>query len=490
MADDADDGPPSRLAPGATIGRGKFRIERVVGQGGMGLVVEATNLDLDQRVALKFLRQDVERSPAVVERFANEARAAVKLRSEHVARVSDVGSHPVFGPYMVMDLLEGCTLAEALAQDAGIPPHRAIEYVIDACEGLAEAHARGIVHQDVKPANLFLARGTGGRPIVKVLDFGISKAPLDGATVGDASLGSPHYLYLSPEQVRRAADIDARADVWALGCVLYELLTGHKPFQAAQFTELVARILEAPPAPLPPGLELPPRVLEIIDQCLEKDREKRFANTGQLALALLPFARPRSHSVASRAVAHVRDAGLDPQLTMPSSMPPPPRPSDGIVDLLQSSESLRAPLVPRFEPVGAASPGSLMPTAAAPASGSRAGLLFGAAAAVALLFGAALWLRGVQEDAALASPPVVEPRAPGAGAAAGGGAQGAPRAGGPTAESSPVPKPSATATPLVASASPKGAASLGARAPSSAELPAPAPAPATSAAESEIRGSR
>ncbi len=163
-------------APGQTID-GKFRIERVVGTGGMGIVVEAMNVHLDQRVALKFLRQDIERSPAVVARFEREIRSAVKLRSEHVARVSDVGTHPDFGPFMVMELLEGSTLAALLAAGP-LPHHRAAEYVIHACEGLAEAHARGIVHQDVKPANLFLVQGTDGRPLVKVLDFGISKATL------------------------------------------------------------------------------------------------------------------------------------------------------------------------------------------------------------------------------------------------------------------------------------------------------------------------
>ncbi|HSO40823.1 MAG TPA: serine/threonine-protein kinase, partial [Labilithrix sp.] len=227
--------PPPGLAPGQTIA-GKFRVERVVGAGGMGIVVEAVNIHLDQRVALKFLRQDVERSPAVVARFEREVRSAVKLRSEHVARVSDVGTHPVYGPFMVMELLEGSTLAELLLANGPLPHHRAAEYVIHACEGLAEAHVRGIVHQDVKPANLFLVQGSNGRPLLKVLDFGISKATLsdprsiDTATTGrsGSNMGTPHYL--SPEQLRAAKDVDLRADVWALGCVLFELVTGTKAF--------------------------------------------------------------------------------------------------------------------------------------------------------------------------------------------------------------------------------------------------------------------
>jgi serine/threonine-protein kinase len=323
---DSERGPepkPPALAAGQVIA-GKFRVERVVGEGGMGLVVEAVNLQLDQRVALKFLRQDIERSPALVERFAREARAAVKLRSEHVARVSDVGSHPVYGPFMVMELLDGSTLGDVLVAGGPLPHHRAVEYVIHACEGLAEAHARGIVHQDVKPANLFLATGNDGRPRVKVLDFGISKATLSGplsekdATTGrgGAHIGTPHYL--SPEQLRAVKDVDHRADVWALGCVLFELLTREKAFRAGRFTELVARILAAPRESVPAGVDVPAGLVEVIDRCLEKDRTKRFANTAELALALLPFARRRAaRSVAERAVAHVRDGGLDPHLPMP-----------------------------------------------------------------------------------------------------------------------------------------------------------------------------
>jgi len=335
---------PSGFAPGQTIA-GKFRIERVLGTGGMGIVLEAINIQLDQRVALKFLRQDIERSPAVVARFEREIRSAVKLRSEHVARVSDVGMHADYGPFMVMELLEGSTLA-ALVGTGPLPFHRAAEYVIHACEGLAEAHVLGIVHQDVKPANLFLVQGNDGRPLLKVLDFGISKATLgeprsiESATTGrsGSNMGTPHYL--SPEQLRASRDVDLRADVWALGCVLFELVTGTKAFEAKRFTELVAKILEEPRAAVPADLEVPAGLVEVIDRCLEKERERRYANSAELALALLPFARRRAHSVASHAVAHVADGGLDPHLAMPSSMPP--RPSDGI-DTLESSPSLRAP---------------------------------------------------------------------------------------------------------------------------------------------------
>lgn len=333
---------PSVMSPCAgDIVAAKFRVERVLGQGGMGFVVEATNMLLDERVALKLLRPDMARSPDVIDRFAREARSAVRLRGEHVARVSDVGSDPKWGPYIVMELLDGSTLAQVLETSGRLSPRRAVEYVIDACEGLAEAHARGIVHRDVKPGNLFVVRGSDGHAFVKVLDFGISMAKVPGAASMETNgqFGSPHYL--SPEHVRGKSIVDHRADIWALGCVLFELLTGEKAFGGVRITELVAKILEVPRAPFPPGHEVPEPIGAIIDRCLAKAPEDRFASAGALALALLPFARRRSHSVVQRAVAHVNDSGIDPPLSMPSTMPPPPSHDESV-------PSLRIPELPRI----------------------------------------------------------------------------------------------------------------------------------------------
>ena len=397
-------------SPGDTID-GRFRIERVVGQGGMGIVVDAVNLHLDQHVALKFLRPDKEQSAEVIARFEREVRAAVKLRSEHVARVSDVGSHPQLGPYMVMELLDGSTLADLLTSSGPFPIHRAAEYIIHACEGLAEAHARGIVHQDVKPANLFLVHGSDGRPLVKVLDFGISKlidAPRNDrpdfttTTTGQRSsnLGTPHYL--SPEQLRSGAEVDRRADVWALGCVLFELVTGVKAFSAPRFTALVANILEAARAEVPEAIELSPALVGVIDRCVEKDRDNRYGTTAELALALLPFARRRAHSVAARAVAHVNAGGLDRQLTMPSSMPPPP--TESSASLMPGA--LRAPRVPDLgdDAVLAthAPSGSSAPPAPAPAPANHRTILV-LLALLLLLLGAGLVLLLTR------SPPPVAP---------------------------------------------------------------------------------
>ncbi|HVJ94653.1 MAG TPA: serine/threonine-protein kinase [Labilithrix sp.] len=335
----------ANVTPGDVLA-GKFRAERIVGRGGMGVVIEATNLQLGQKVALKVLAKGAD-DAAVVDRFMREARAAAGLRSEHVARVYDVGKDPSHGPFIVMELLDGRPLTEVMASVGRVPIHRAVEYVIDACEGLGEAHARGIVHQDVKPANLFLATGSDGRPTIKVLDFGIATVRSKGrevdAKASHASAGTPAYL--SPEQVRTGTPVDHRTDIWSLGCVLYELLANERPFRATRFTELITQILEADPHPFPVDADVPSQVAAVIARCLEKDPTRRWSSTGEMALTLLPFARARAHSAVARAVAHAKAGGLGAHLDMPSSMPPPP------VDLgldFPSSAMLRAPAVPKF----------------------------------------------------------------------------------------------------------------------------------------------
>ena len=226
---------------------GKYRVERVLGSGGMGVVVAAMHLTLQERVALKFLLPEGAKKEETVTRFLREARAAAKIKSEHVARVSDVGTLESGAPYLVMEYLDGSDLSALLRRDGPLPPRDAVEYVLQACEALAEAHAVGIVHRDLKPANLFLARHAGGAPRIKVLDFGISKLtardpsmPPDdpSMTRTRAWLGSP--LYMSPEQMRSARDVDTRTDIWALGVILYELLSGKPPFDGETFPELCA----------------------------------------------------------------------------------------------------------------------------------------------------------------------------------------------------------------------------------------------------------
>ncbi len=320
---------PPPVVPGQVLA-GKFRIERVIGEGGMGIVVEATHLGLDERVALKFLRREVMKLPDVVARFDREARAAVKLKSEHVARVSDVGKTDDGIPFMVMELLAGRDLAQMITEQGPLPIQEAVEYVIQACEGVGEAHARSIVHRDLKPENLFVVQ-RDGYSFVKVLDFGISKAVLVGPSSVDLSsnqttsmMGSPYYM--SPEQLRSTRSVDHRADIWSLGVVLFELLTCATIWdETKEFTELVADILEAPHRKL--GMFRPDASQEleaIVDRCLAKDRNQRFQNVAELAVALLPFAPRRSRVTVERTVHITRSAGLitDPAFQLPPSVYP------------------------------------------------------------------------------------------------------------------------------------------------------------------------
>jgi eukaryotic-like serine/threonine-protein kinase len=280
---------------------GKYRVDRVLGAGGMGMVVAATHLQLDERIAIKFLLPEALANPEAVARFGREAKAAVKIRGEHVARVIDVGTFENGAPYMVMEHLDGRDLASLIHERGAMSPSDAVDAILQACEALAEAHALGIVHRDLKPANLFMTRRPDGTPSVKVLDFGISKLTAPGAdhsmTKTTAIMGSP--LYMSPEQMTASRHVDARTDIWALGVVLYELLTGRVPFRAETLPEICGLILTAAPSPVrdfSPGV--PEGLQAVVLRCLEKDRERRYFNVSQVAQALAPFgSRATSRSV-------------------------------------------------------------------------------------------------------------------------------------------------------------------------------------------------
>lgn len=286
---------------------GKYRVERVLGRGGMGVVVAAHHLQLDEKVAIKFLLPEAEPSAELVARFVREARAAVRIKSEHVARVFDVGELESGEPYMVMEYLEGSDLSNWLRRGP-LAIEQAVEFVLQASEAIAEAHALGIVHRDLKPANLFVVRRADGLYSVKVLDFGISKLTYVGQAALDrdftrtaAVLGSP--LYMPPEQMAASKSVDARADIWALGVILFELLTGNPPFRGTTLPEVCVKIAMDAPGSLSALRSGIPLALEtVVLRCLEKDRERRYPNVDALARALSDFAPARARNSVDRIV--------------------------------------------------------------------------------------------------------------------------------------------------------------------------------------------
>lgn len=259
----------------------------------MGVVVLAEHIELRERVAIKFLLDDAAGNTELSERFLREARAAVKIRSEHVVRVSDVGRLPSGAPYLVMEYLEGEDLAQRLERGP-VPISDAVDYVMQCCEAMHVAHRSGIVHRDLKPANLFLTRRPDGSPIIKVLDFGISKVSGgEGAqlslTATQAMMGSP--LYMSPEQMRSSKDVSAATDIWALGVILHELIAGDVPFTGASVTEVLVRVMQdAPPRLRSLRAEVPEGLEAVVLRCLAKAPAERYSSVAALAVALTPFA--------------------------------------------------------------------------------------------------------------------------------------------------------------------------------------------------------
>jgi len=307
----------------------KYRIERVVGRGGMGIVMAAWHLALDQRVALKCLQPELAQNAESAARFLREARAAAKIKSEHGVRVLDVGNLEDGLPYMVMEFLDGRDFSDELRDRGPLPIEECINYALQAIEAVAEAHSLGIVHRDLKPENLFLARQPDGTRRVKVLDFGISKsmviASADNRSLTQSStiMGSP--LYMSPEQMRAPRSVDARTDIWSLGAIIYELLTGNPPYTADTLPQLCSKMLEADPTPLRVyRADVDPELERTVTRCLARNVAERWQSMGELAQALLPYAS-RSARIhverAGRVLNTTENNAMMAPMTLPSGHP-------------------------------------------------------------------------------------------------------------------------------------------------------------------------
>jgi serine/threonine protein kinase len=396
----------TEVSPGQILA-GKYRIERVLGRGGMGVVVAARHMQLDEQVALKFLLPEALANQDAVKRFEREARAAVKIKSEHVARVTDVGTLESGSPYMVMEYLSGNDLGEYLHQKGPLSAEEAIESVLQACEAIAEAHSMGIIHRDLKPANLFRIVRADGTPSIKVLDFGISKVQGDHAMTHTSSMmGSPQYM--SPEQMTAAKTVDARADIWAMGVILLELLTGKTPFDGDTIPELCVAILhtEAPPlSRFRPELAIDLEL--VITRALKKNREDRFANIAEFATALAPFGSP-SATISAERIRRVM--GVNPERgarTMLVGTGPN-------VDEPRQRET--AGTVLAYDARGAANPAASTSLDASntqpnPAAKNNAPLILSAAAAVLILGAGVFWLLGGASSAETAEESLAGPAA-------------------------------------------------------------------------------
>ena len=283
---------------------GKYEVDRVLASGGMGMIIRARHMALDQMVAIKCLLPGAGTRDALA-RFEREARAAAKIKGDHVARVIDLGTLENGAPYIVMEYLVGEDLDERVKRRGPLPVHEAVDFITQGCVAIAEAHGLGIIHRDLKSSNLFVVTCPDGSERIKVLDFGIAKvagaglAPADKAkTATFAVMGSPYYM--SPEQLRSTRDVDETTDIWALGVILYELLSGRMPFEGTTMPDLWTAITSGEPAPITRSA-VPDGLQAVIHRCLAKSRDKRYRSAAELARALAPFGSKMAAETAQRA---------------------------------------------------------------------------------------------------------------------------------------------------------------------------------------------
>jgi len=344
--------------PGSTLA-GKYLVEEVLGIGGMGVVVAAKHLQLDQKVAIKYLLPAALQNPEVVERFAREARSAAKIRGEHVARVIDVSKFDDGSPYMVLEYLEGHDLAKQLEKHGPLQPSDAVRYLLETCEALAQAHAAKIVHRDLKPSNLFLAEQPDKRAIIKVLDFGISKTadPQSAALTKTSALMGTAF-YMSPEQLIAPKTVDHRSDIWSLGVILFELLTGKPPFMGESVPEIIGGILSnSPESARTVRPDLPAGIENVITKCMQSKADDRYQSVASLAAALGPYAADRDR-ISVDAIART----LGETLEKTGTTNPPVRSSTVVL----TPQEIAPSAVPQALPQASTVPSAVMPVAMAP----------------------------------------------------------------------------------------------------------------------------
>jgi serine/threonine-protein kinase len=316
---------PGELAPGAFIAE-RYRVLRKIGEGGMGVLYACLDTVLSREVAVKLMQRSLAAEPQVAERLMREAMLAAQLR-RHVAQVFDCGMLQTGEPYIVMELLSGRDMYAVLRESGPVTPEELSAVMLQVCEGLAEAHAQGIIHRDLKPENLFCATEPDGGVLIKIVDFGVSKQLSSrrqrSQTNPTESVGSPQYM--SPEQITTPAEVDARTDIWSLGVVMYELLTGVQPFRGAGTAQVCAAVLTEPVPPLSQHRpDVSPALEFIVRRCLEKDRKRRFSDVRQLAAALAALDSAKAHS--SRFTSARPLPSNDSLVAEPAESTPPPRP--------------------------------------------------------------------------------------------------------------------------------------------------------------------
>lgn len=371
---------------GATLD-GKFRIEREIASGASGDVYEAMHLVLGTPVAVKVLRPGIPETADIRrKRFLREARVAARIQSDHVVRVFDVVAPEVGPTYIVMELLQGETLADRVKRVGAIASSEAVDLVAQAARPLAELHDAGIVHRDVKPSNLFLARDADGRERIKLLDFGVAafQRPVSpgesSLTLSEAIIGTPRYM--APEQVVSSRQVDARADVWALGVTLYELLSGKPPFDGQTVLAVLNQIEHQEPRPLAELCpQVPGAILSVVHACLAKDPAGRPADARALRESLLgaPDVAPTAFSSgahvsrgrAAAVVGAVVTLGVLAAFGLRRS-PPPPAALVAPPEVPTAAASVAAPSAVT-QPPAEDSASASAPASASPPSAARAG---------------------------------------------------------------------------------------------------------------------